>query len=143
MSRHADQLGIQAPSIYKHLNGRDEILTVLHADADAEFGSLLTQASLRPRRGSAVCRGPPPRGRCDTRARLADREPPLDSACLSDGMETAHEHLVLATADGDRNRAGALGPSPTGWSTSNWALALGADLNAAWETLVTVLQARR
>jgi len=58
-------------------------------------------------------------------------------------METAHEHLVLATADGDRNRAGALGPSPTGWSTSNWALALGADLNAAWETLVTVLQARR
>jgi len=51
MRRLGDQLGIQAPSIYKHFTGRDEILTMLQADAVAETVT-------RDPSAAASCRGP-------------------------------------------------------------------------------------
>ena len=109
MRRLGDQLGIQAPSIYKHFTGRDEILTMLQADAVAEFGKLLTRASSRTPGGIAAM--------ARAYRRWALRHPslyqlmmrhPLDRAQLPDGLEATAEQPVLAAAGGDRNRARAL-----------------------------------
>lgn len=54
MRRVADELGIQAPSLYKHFSRRSEIEAVLVTDAMTEIGDAAHRAIHEPREGSRL-----------------------------------------------------------------------------------------
>jgi len=148
MRRLADELGIAAPSLYKHISGRDEILALLQASGLEEFGRAVAEATA----------GEPAGGGGDIAAggiaamaatyrtwalhhaalySLMTRRP-LDRGRLPEGLEATAEAPLLAAVGQDRATARAL-----------WAVAHGlvdlelagrfpvdADLDAAWAAAV-------
>ncbi len=147
MRRLGDELGIRAPSLYKHVSGRDEIVVALQARALADMGAALagvpghagdTRARIagmaRAYRGWALAH--------PALYELATRRP-LPRADLPEGLEADAGAPVLDVA-GDRATARAL-----------WAVAHGlvdlelagrfphdADLDAAWSAAVDAFAAR-
>ncbi len=126
----AERLGIKAPSLYKHVSGRQEIETLLAAEALTEMGETLANESGLEAMGRAYRTWA-----LDNPAlyRVATTRP-LDRENLTPGLEDAAAAPLLEALDGDRNRARAF-----------WALAHGlvlleldgrfpedADLEAAW-----------
>lgn len=130
MRNLAGRLGIRAPSLYKHVKGRQEIETLLAAEALKEIGEVLAAEPDLGRIGEAYRRwalANPGLYRVATTR-------PLDRENLPDGVEEAAAAPLLAAVDGDRDRARAA-----------WALAHGltlleldgrfpadADIEAAW-----------
>jgi AcrR family transcriptional regulator len=141
MRRLADALGIRAPSLYKHVAGREEILVALQARALAGMGGALAATA---------------REYGDAHGRLADmmrayREwalahpalyelatrRPLPRDALPEGLEAAAGAAVRALAPDDAT-ARAL------WATAHGLVDLeragrfppGADIDAAWDAAV-------
>jgi len=143
MRRLADELGIKAPSLYKHVKSRDEILAALQTQAVAELGELLKGGAPADRTGMA---GVAARYRAwalqhPALYNLMMRQP-LDRERLPSGLEAEAESPVLALAGGDRARARAL-----------WAVAHGlvdlelagrfppdADIDAAWDAAIDAFE---
>jgi AcrR family transcriptional regulator len=131
MRRLAEALGIRAPSLYKHVRGKEEIIAALQERALRAMAEALRDAEPGLRDLAAAYRA----------WALAHPEPyslvtrhPLDRERLSPGVEDAAAAPLLAATGGDIDRARAL-----------WALAHGlvdlelagrfpadADLDATW-----------
>ncbi|MGE3621623.1 MAG: TetR/AcrR family transcriptional regulator [Acidimicrobiia bacterium] len=116
MRRLADELGMRAPSLYKHFRDKAALEAALVEEALAEVGAALHRAVARPgRRTPVAALLTTYRRECTARPhayRLATAGP-LDRAGLPAGLEDwAGEPFFLAT--GDPHRAQAL-----------WALAHG------------------
>jgi len=135
----AARMGIQAPSLYKHVSGRDEIVAMVQARALVEMADALVRAG-RGKRGSArrVAMALAYRGYATSHPghyRVATGEPLLRSF-LPPGLEEEALAPVLAIADGDRTRARIL------WATAHGLVSLelarrfpdGADLDAVWRS---------
>lgn len=130
MRNLADRLGIKAPSLYKHVRSRQEIETLLAAQALTEIGETLgaegdLEAMGRSYRNWALAN--------PGLYRVATTRP-LDRENLPEGVEDAAAAPLLEALAGDRPRARAV-----------WALAHGltlleldgrfpaeADIEAAW-----------
>jgi AcrR family transcriptional regulator len=137
MRRIATELGMQAPSLYKHLPGKDAIVAGLQCRALVGMAEALsgTQGDVRrlaeAYRAWALAR---------PQLYLLTTRGPLHRDQLPPGVEDAAAAPVLAATDGDVARARAL-----------WALAHGlvdleltgrfppdADLDAAWKAATSV-----
>jgi len=139
MRRLADELGIQAPSLYKHVSGRDEILALLQANGLAEFGRAVAEATAGTPGGIAGMAAAYRTWALQHAAlySLMTRRP-LDRGRLPEGLEATAEAPLLAAVGQDRATARAL-----------WAVAHGlvdlelagrfpvdADVDAAWAAAV-------
>lgn len=135
MRRLADELGIRAPSLYKHLRDKDELLAALQERALASMGAALQAAGDDLDDLAAAYR-------TWARAHPALYEIgtglPLDRERLSEGLEARAAEPVVAAAGGDEHRARAL------WAAAHGLVDLelhdrfppGADVDAAWSALV-------
>ncbi|KRF27938.1 TetR/AcrR family transcriptional regulator [Phycicoccus sp. Soil802] len=134
MRRLAAELGIQAPSLYKHVDGKDRIEAELQERALTELAAALQPAAdlrdlahayrqwalLHPRLYELTARRP------------------LRRDQLRDGVETAASARLVALSGGDVDRARAL------WAAAHGLVDLelahrfpeGADVQAAWDALV-------
>lgn len=141
MRRLADELGIQAPSLYKHLRDKDELLAALQERALISLGAALEAA------------GPDLEQLARAYRRWARAHPalyeiatglPLARDRLAAGVEERAAAPVVAAAGGDEHRARAL------WAAAHGLVDLelherfppGADLDAAWAALVAAFSAR-
>jgi AcrR family transcriptional regulator len=137
MRRIAAALGMQAPSLYKHLPGKEAILAGLQARALAGMADALAGTEDDVRRLAAAYRR---FALARPQLYLVATRGPLLRDQLPVGLEDAAAAPVLAAAGGDRARARAL-----------WAVAHGlvdleltgrfpgdADLDAAWEAAASV-----
>lgn len=132
MRRLAAELGIQAPSLYKHLRSKDDIEALLQQRALEDLGATLEAAPSNVRDlGRAYRRWALQHPRL---YELATRRP-LNRDAIAPGVEAAAAAPLLAVTGGDVDRARAV-----------WAVAHGlvdlelagrfppdADLEAAWE----------
>jgi AcrR family transcriptional regulator len=135
MRRLADAVGMQAPSLYKHLRDKDELLAALQERALASMGEHLDDA------------GPDLASLAKTYRAWALAHPalyglatgtPLDRDRLSPGVEDRAAAPVVAAAGGDEHRSRAL------WAADHGLVVLelhdrfppGADLDAAWAAMV-------
>lgn len=109
MRRIGADLGIRAPSLYKHVDGKAAIEVLLAEDALLEIGSALHAAVARPgRRGpvDALCTAYRTYGDgCPNLYRLVTG-PSFPRAALTAGLEDwAGEPFALATGDAQRGQA--------------------------------------
>jgi len=143
MRRLADEVGVQAPSLYKHVRGREAVLGLVQAQGLREFDAVTrTAARRRPGGVAAMARGD--RTWALDHPRLYDlvSNHPLQREHLPEGLEGAAEQTVLDAAGGDRARARAL------WAVAHGLVSLelagrfppGADLDAAWAAAVEAFQ---
>jgi len=130
MRNLAAELGIQAPSLYKHVSNRQEIETLLAAEALTEIGEALGEKKKLKAMGRAYRRWAKEN---PALYRVATTRP-LDRDNLPEGVEETAAAPLVAVLGGDRDRARAA-----------WAMAHGltlleldgrfpgdADLDAAW-----------
>jgi AcrR family transcriptional regulator len=139
MRRLGELLGIRAPSLYKHVSGKEEILAALQERALRAMSAELETAR------------PGVRGLADTYRAWALANPqqytlvtrhPLDRDRLAPGVEAAAAAPLLAAVGGDQARARAL-----------WGLAHGlvdlelagrfppnADIDAAWRSALDLFE---
>jgi AcrR family transcriptional regulator len=140
MRRLADEVGMQAPSLYKHLRDKDELLAALQERAMASMGEALVEAgSDLPRLAAAY--------RAWALAHPALYElatgGPLARDRLTPGLEDWAAAPVVEAAGGDEHRSRAL------WAAAHGLVDLelndrfppGADLDAAWAALVDAFTA--
>ena len=132
MRRLAEELGVQAPSLYKHISGKAEIQAALQQHALERLGAVLAEASADLATLAAAYR------------RWALEHPrlyelsarhPLDRPALASGVESAAAAPLLTVTGGDIAAARAI----WGFAHGLVDLALAnrfpadADLDAAWE----------
>jgi AcrR family transcriptional regulator len=142
MRRLGDELGMRAPSLYKHIAGKDDIEVALQARGLAG----LAQA-LAPTAGDITALAAGYRSWALAHPRLYElmTRRPLSRDRLPEGLEDAAAQPLLITVGGDMDRARAL-----------WGLAHGlidlelagrfppdADLDAAWAAAVSALEGHR
>lgn len=150
MRRLAEQMGIKAPSLYKHVDSKDEVEALLMAEAFRELGRELHDAIGSLRNGRSPRKALSALGRAYRRWALAHPHMyrlvtggPLPRERLPEGLEAWAAEPVVSAAGGDPARARAA-----------WAFAHGmtileldgrfppdADLDAAWATGVQALGA--
>ena len=141
MRRLADAMGIRAPSLYKHVESKEEIEALLIAEALREVGTELQRAVAGLRHGVSRGRALTELGRAYRRWALAHPHlyrlvtgGPLPRERLPEGLESWAAEPVIIAVGGDPDRARAA-----------WAFAHGmtileldgrfprnADLDAAW-----------
>jgi AcrR family transcriptional regulator len=141
MRRLADQMGIRAPSLYKHVESKEELEALLIADVFREIGQVFHDAVARASGGGSRSEALAELG--DAYRRWALAHPhlyrlvtggPLPRERLPDGLEAWAAEPVVIAVGGDSDRARAA-----------WAFAHGmtileldgrfppdADLDAAW-----------
>lgn len=130
MRNLADRLGIKAPSLYKHVKNRQEIETLLAAEALAEMAETLAAESDLAGMGRAYRKwalANPGLYRVATTR-------PLDRENLPEGVEQAAALPLVEAVGGDIDRARAL------WAQAHGLTLLeldgrfpeGADIEAAW-----------
>lgn len=139
MRRVAEALGIRAPSLYKHVRGKNEIITGLQERALRSIRAALENAG--PGVGGIAL--------AYRSWALANRELyllatrlPLDRAGLTPGVEDAAAAPLLAAVGGDLDRARAL------WGLGHGLIDLelagrfppDADLDAAWAAAVGLFE---
>lgn len=133
MRRLGDEIGIRAPSLYKHVGGKDEIEAALQARALAGIRDALTPAGTDIRAlGAAYRRWALAHPRL---YELATRRP-LSRDRLPAGLEDSAARPLVLAVGGDLARARAL------WGLAHGLVDLelahrfppGADIDAAWDT---------
>src|SRR6266540_4096631 len=135
MRRIADRLGIRAPSLYKHLAGKDALEAALISAAFEEQAALFEQA----------VRAPDPLGAlADAYRRFAREHPhlyrlmterPLARERLAHGVDARAAAPVLEAVGGDEHRARALWAFAHGMTILelNGRFPPEADIDAAWQ----------
>lgn len=147
MRRVAARLGIQAPSLYKHVGSKEELETLLIAEALREQGGAMHAAigalpRRRPRRATLEALGAAYRRWAVAHPHLyrLATEGPLPRASLPEGLEVwAAEPLMLAAGTEARARAA--------WAFAHGMTILeldgrfppGADLGEAWTAGIAAL----
>ena len=141
MRRLAEQMGIRAPSLYKHVEGKEDLEALLMAEAFRELGQEMHDAVGSLRKGGSRKKALTELARVYRRWALAHPHlyrlvtgGPLPRERLPEGLEAWTAEPVVIAAGGDRDRARAV-----------WAFAHGmtileldgrfppdADLDAAW-----------
>jgi AcrR family transcriptional regulator len=141
MRRLAEHMGIKAPSLYKHVEGKEDLEALLMAEAFRELGRQLHDAVDPLRKGGARRKGLTELARIYRQWALAHPHMyrlvtggPLPRERLPEGLEAWAAQPVVSAAAGDPDRARAV-----------WAFAHGmtileldgrfppdADLDAAW-----------
>jgi AcrR family transcriptional regulator len=141
MRRLADAMGIRAPSLYKHIESKEELEVLLMAEAFREMGAALHRAVAGTRKGGSRRKTLAELGHAYRRWALAHPHlyrlvtgGPLPRTQLPDGLEAWAAEPVVIAVGGDPDRA-----------RSAWAFAHGmtileidgrfppaADLDAAW-----------
>jgi AcrR family transcriptional regulator len=140
MRRLADEVGMQAPSLYKHLRDKDELLAALQARALASMGEALAEAGPDLGRLAAAYRR---WGLAHPALYELATGGPLARDRLTPGLEDEVAAPVVAAAGGDEHRARAL------WAAAHGLIDLelndryppGADLDAAWAAMVAAFTA--
>ena len=135
MRRVAAELGIQAPSLYKHVEGKDRIEAELQERALTQLASALHDARDLRALAHAYRRW----ALAHPRLYELTTRTPLHRDQLAEGVETAASARLLALSGGNVDRARAL------WAAAHGLVDLelahrfpeGADVDAAWEALVT------
>ncbi|HUF58443.1 MAG TPA: TetR/AcrR family transcriptional regulator [Actinomycetota bacterium] len=148
MRRVAARMGIRAPSLYKHVDSKEELEVLLMADAFRELGQQLHDAVGSLRNGGSRHKALTELARVYRRWALAHPHlyrlvtgGPLPRERLPQGLEAWTAEPVVMAAGGDPDRARAL-----------WAFAHGmtileldgrfppdADLHAAWSSGIAAL----
>jgi AcrR family transcriptional regulator len=148
MRRLAEQMGIRAPSLYKHVDGKDELEALLMTEAFRELGQQLHDAIGSLRKGGSRRKALAELGRAYRRWALAHPHlyrlvtaGPLPRERLPEGLEAWTAEPVVIAAGGDPHRARAA-----------WAFAHGmtileldgrfpptADLDTAWTSGIAAL----
>jgi AcrR family transcriptional regulator len=148
MRRLAEHLGIKAPSLYKHVDGKEELEALLMTEAFRELGRELHNAAGSLRKGGSRKRALAELGRAYRRWAIAHPHlyrlvtgGPLPRERLPEGLEAWTAEPVVSAAGGDPDRARAA-----------WAFAHGmtileldgrfppdADLDAAWASGIAAL----
>jgi AcrR family transcriptional regulator len=141
MRRVAEQMGIRAPSLYKHLEGKEDLEALLMAEAFRELGQAMHDAIGALRKGGSRKKALTELARVYRRWALAHPHlyrlvtgGPLPRERMPEGLEAWTAEPVVMAAGGDPDRARAV-----------WAFAHGmtileldgrfppdADLDAAW-----------
>jgi AcrR family transcriptional regulator len=141
MRRLAEQMGIRAPSLYKHVEGKEDLEALLMAEAFRELGQEMHDAVGSLRKGGSRKKALTELARVYRRWALAHPHlyrlvtgGPLPRERLPEGLEAWTAEPVVIAAGGDPDRARAV-----------WAFAHGmtileldgrfppdADLDAAW-----------
>ena len=141
MRRVAERMGIRAPSLYKHVDGKEALEELLMTDAFRELGHQLHDAVGSPRKGGSRKKALTELARVYRRWALAHPHlyrlvtgGPLPRERMPQGLEAWTAEPVVMAAGGDPDRARAV-----------WAFAHGmtileldgrfppdADLDAAW-----------
>jgi len=138
MRNVASEMGIKAPSLYKHVKNRGEIETLLSERALAEIGGELAAAEpglesfARVYRAWALAN--------PELYRLATSTP-LDRESITEGVEQSAEAPLLDALGSDRDRARAC------WAMAHGLVMLeldgrfppGADIDAAWRAGVSAM----
>lgn len=136
MRRIGERLGIRAPSLYKHVSGREQILAGVQAAAVRDFGVVMADAATDP--------GGPAAGMARAYRAWALAHPalyelmmrhPLNRDELPAGLEQEAESPVMSLAGGNRDVARAF------WALAHGLVDLelagrfppGADIGRAWE----------
>jgi AcrR family transcriptional regulator len=149
--RHlAARLGIQAPSLYKHVASKEDLRALLIAEALRQFGAAGHEAvdvpsprSGRPRAGRALARAYRDWAPAHPHLYRLVTEGELPRERLPEGLEAwAAEPLVGVAGSPDRARAA--------WAFAHGMTILeldgrfppGADLDAAWEVGIAALLSR-
>jgi AcrR family transcriptional regulator len=140
MRRLAHDVGMRAPSLYKHIRDKSELLALLQERALESMGAGLIEADDLPSLARAY--------RSWALAHPAMYEltcrQPLKRDQLTPGTEDTAAAPVIAAAGGDEHRARAL------WAAAHGLVDLeladrfppGADLDAAWAALVAAFSTR-
>jgi AcrR family transcriptional regulator len=133
MRKLAGDVGIRAPSLYKHVRDKSELLAMLQERALESVGAVMAQASDLASLGQAY------RGWALAHPAMYELtcRRPLERDRLEPGIEDAAAAPVIALAGGDEHRARAL------WAAAHGLVDLeladrfpeGADLDAAWAAL--------
>jgi AcrR family transcriptional regulator len=133
MRRLAEEMGIRAPSLYKHIRSKDEIEAALQQRGLESLGEALADAGT-----GLVNLGSAYRRWALLHPRLYDlmTRRPLAREQIAEGVDAAASAPVLAAAAGDINLARAL------WGLAHGLVDLelagrfppGADIDAAWRT---------
>lgn len=139
MRRLAQEMGIRAPSLYKHLRDKEELRAALVGEGIAELGSALAEAGPDlARLAAAYRRWALSRPHLYTLATSGV----LDRSRLPEGVEDrAAQPLLAALGDQDRARAA--------WASAHGLAILelsgrfppGADVDAAWQAMVDAFNA--
>jgi len=139
MRRLGEELGMRAPSLYKHIAGKGDLVTALQGralllQAEAMAGAL-TLADLAGAYRAWACAHP-------RLYELVARHP-LDRAALPPGAESAAAGPLLRAVGGDVDRARAVWAVAHGLVDLELAgrLPADADLDAAWAAAVAAFTA--
>jgi AcrR family transcriptional regulator len=134
MRRLAERLGIQAPSLYKHVSGKDELEDALIAEGLEELGAAVVRAAGvgESLRSMAQAYRTFARERPNLYRLLTERPLPRDHR---PGPREAEAIRLLAEATGGRDRARAAWAFVHGMSQLELVdrFPPGADVEAAWE----------
>jgi AcrR family transcriptional regulator len=138
MRRLAKELGIQAPSLYKHVDGKERIEAELQRRALEQLGRAVQRAEDLSSLARAYRRWALAHPRL---YELTTRRPLLREQ-VDQGVESPASARLLELAGGDVDRARAL------WAAAHGLVDLelanrfpeGADLEAAWDALVTAFE---
>jgi AcrR family transcriptional regulator len=144
MRRLADRLGIRAPSIYKHVSGKEELEAALVSDGFEEIAAVFEEAvrdAADPLAELARAYRRFALGRPHLYRLMTER--PLPRACLQPGVEERAALPLVQAAGSDPDRARAA------WAFAHGMVVLelngrfppDADLDAAWEAGVAAFRA--
>jgi AcrR family transcriptional regulator len=139
MRRVAAEIGVRAPSLYKHVRGKPEILAALQERALTGIAAVLAPAGDDV---AAMARAYRSWARAHPRLYELSTRRPLDRARLTPGVEEAAAAPILRAAGGDRDAARALWGLAHGLVDLEWAgrFPPDADLDAAWAFGVAALR---
>lgn len=139
MRRLAAELGIAAPSLYKHVRGKEEIEAALQELALRGMGERLAEAGPGL---AAVARAYRAWARENPRLYALATGRPLWRDRLTPGVEAAAAAPLMKAVDGDQDRARAL------WALAHGLVDLelagrfppGADVDAAWRAAIAAFE---
>lgn len=141
MRRLADKLGIQAPSLYKHLPDKGALETALIAAGFEEWGAEFEKAAAERDPLTALVKAYREFARAHPHLYRLMTERPLDRDRLPDGLEDRTAAPIVAAAGGDGDLARAMWAFAHGMTILelNSRFPAGADLDAAWKRGVDAL----
>jgi AcrR family transcriptional regulator len=134
----AAELGIKAPSLYKHVSNREQIIALVQARGMDEFGTEFIAAGTSPREKAQAYRK---WAYSNPHLYYVVMREPLRRDLLPAGTEERVLSEVVAAAGGSHERARAL------WSMLHGLIDLefqgrypaGADLDSTWEEAIAIL----
>jgi len=143
MRRVADRLGIQAPSLYKHLPDKRALETALIAAGFEEWGDAFREAAAQEDPLPALVSAYREFARAHPHLYRLMTERPIDRDRLPEGLEERTAAPIVVAAGGDADLARAMWAFAHGMTILqlNDRFPAGADLDASWARGLAALAA--